>query len=440
MIRASFTLASALSPVHASRHMQRHVSQIDAFHAEMRNFSDFGTPTRILEIASAGRSIPVYVNEFWTAKQRAAHSLHELSYRACFKPQLPRFFIERFTTASEKVYDPFMGRGTTLLESALLERVPVGCDINPLSALLCLPRLRSVDLKQIEKRLGEIDITAPSEIREDLAVFYHPDTLRELCALREYFLTKEKAGTLDDVDAWIRMVATNRLTGHSSGFFSVYTLPPNQAVSIASQIKINEKRGQVPTARDIRKIILKKSASLLKDLSPDEKTNLKAVSKKAQCVTASSAHTPAIADSSIALVVTSPPFLDIVQYDQDNWLRCWFNGIDSKTVPIWQWRKAEDWQAAMSEVFRELQRVLVDGGIVAFEVGEVRNGKIKLEELVIPAAASAGLQTVAVLINDQEFTKTSNCWGVDNSSKGTNTNRIVILQKSRPAQQLSLGL
>ena len=129
-----------------------------------------------------------------------------------------------------------------------------------------------------------------------------------------------------------------------------------------------------------------------------------------------------------------------MQYDQDNWLRCWFNGIDSKTVPIWQWRKAEDWQAAMSEVFRELQRVLVDGGIVAFEVGEVRNGKIKLEELVIPAAASAGLQTVAVLINDQEFTKTSNCWGVDNSSKGTNTNRIVILQKSRPAQQLSLGL
>jgi hypothetical protein len=410
--------------------MPRHVSQIDAFHAEMLDFSDFGTSTRILEIASAGRSIPGYVNEFWTSKQRAAHSLHEVSYRACFKPQLPRFFIERFTTAGEKVYDPFMGRGTTLLESALLERVPVGCDINPLSALLCLPRLRSVDLTQIEKRLQEIDLNTAKDIREDLLVFYHPVTLRELCALREYFLMKENAGTLDDIDAWIRMVATNRLTGHSAGFFSVYTLPPNQAVSIASQIKINEKRGQVPTARDIRKIILKKSASLLKDLCADEKTHLKAVSKKAQCVTASSAHTPAIADSSIALVVTSPPFLDIVQYDQDNWLRCWFNGIDSKAVPIWQWRKAEDWQAAMTDVFRELQRVLVDGGIVAFEVGEVRNGKIKLEELVIPAAASAGLQAIAVLINDQEFTKTSNCWGVDNASKGTNSNRIVILQKS----------
>jgi hypothetical protein len=35
-----------------------------------------------------------------------------------------------------------------------------------------------------------------------------------------------------------------------------------------------------------------------------------------------------------------------------------------------------------------------------------------------------------VLINDQEFTKTANCWGVDNMSKGTNTNRIVVFRKA----------
>ena len=34
------------------------------------------------------------------------------------------------------VYDPFMGRGTTVLEAALLGRTPIGCDINPLSAVL----------------------------------------------------------------------------------------------------------------------------------------------------------------------------------------------------------------------------------------------------------------------------------------------------------------
>ena len=406
----------------------------------MRRFDDFGTSTTILQKPWQGRELPVYVNEFWTAKQRAAHSLHEVSYRACFKPQLPRFFIERFTNSGEKVYDPFMGRGTTLLESAFLGRIPVGCDVNPLSALLCMPRLHSVDLKAIEKRLQEIDLSQAQEIREDLSVFYHPDTLRELCALREYFLDRETAGTLDATDAWIRMVATNRLTGHSAGFFSVYTLPPNQAVSIVSQIRINQKRQQIPEARDIRKIILKKSKSLLKDLTPIEKKNLQHVGKKSQCLTSNCADTAAIASNSISLVVTSPPFLDIVQYDQDNWLRCWFNGIDSKTVPIWQLRNADAWQQAMSSVLIELQRVLVDGGIVAFEVGEVRNGKILLEDLVLPAAAASGLQPIAILINDQEFTKTSNCWGVDNANKGTNTNRIVLLQKSAPAEQLSLLL
>jgi hypothetical protein len=36
---------------------------------------------------------------------------------------------------------------------------------------------------------------------------------------------------------------------------------------------------------------------------------------------------------------------------------------------------------------------------------------------------------VLVLINDHEFTKTANCWGVDNNSKGTNTNRVVVFCK-----------
>jgi DNA modification methylase len=418
--------------------MPRSHFQIDAFHQEMRDFQDFGKSTIVAEKTHAITSLPVYINEFWTAKQRAAHSLHEVSYRACFKPQLPRFFIERFTDPGERVYDPFMGRGTTLLESALLGRIPIGCDINPLSAVLCLPRLRAIDPSLVKKRLQEIDLSHAEEIREDLLVFYHPDTLRELCALREYFIQREKQGMLDETDAWIRMVATNRLTGHSPGFFSVYTLPPNQAVSITSQIRINEKRQQLPPQRDIRSIIVKKSNALLKDLSQEEKKHLQQISKKAACLTASCDHTTEIPSKSISLVVTSPPFLDIVQYDQDNWLRCWFNGIDSKAVSIWQWRSADAWQEAMSLVMKELHRVLLDGGIVAFEVGEVRNGKILLEDLVLPAAQASGLQAFAILINDQNFTKTSNCWGVDNASKGTNTNRIVLLQKMAKAEQLPL--
>jgi hypothetical protein len=127
--------------------------------------------------------------------------------------------------------------------------------------------------------------------------------------------------------------------------------------------------------------------------------------------------------------VTSPPFLDVVNYANDNWLRCWFIGVDSAAVALTVPKKLEDWQSVMTAVFQELFRVLRPGGHVAFEVGEVRGGTIRLEEAVISCGAKAGLEPVLVLINDQKFTKTANCWGVDNNSKGTNTNRVVVFRK-----------
>jgi hypothetical protein len=77
----------------------------------------------------------------------------------------------------------------------------------------------------------------------------------------------------------------------------------------------------------------------------------------------------------------------------------------------------------------ELARVLKPNGHVAFEVGEVRGGALRLEEIVIPAGMAAGLEPVLVMVNAQQFTKTANCWGVTNNTKGTNTNRIVLFRK-----------
>jgi hypothetical protein len=59
----------------------------------------------------------------------------------------------------------------------------------------------------------------------------------------------------------------------------------------------------------------------------------------------------------------------------------------------------------------------------------LRGGKVGLEEAVIPCGLAAGLQPRLVLINSQRFTKTANCWGVQNGRKGTNTNRVVVFRK-----------
>jgi hypothetical protein len=406
----------------------------DDLEKQVQSFHEFNKQTLIEKMEyecgdGSKDSIPCYLNEFWTARQRQAHSLHEVSYRACFKPQLPAFFIDRLTRPGDVVYDPFMGRGTTLLEAGLRGRIPFGCDINPLSQHLVLPRLFPPQQAEVEKRLKPINWDHAVDAPEDLLAFYHPQTLKEICSLRDYLLLRESSGEMDHIDRWIRLVAINRLTGHSPGFFSVYSMPPNQAVSVKSQKRINERRSQTPPLRDVAAIILKKSKSLLKGLTEEDSRTLESVFAESKLMVEPADQTPEISNDQVSLIVTSPPFLDVVDYATDNWLRCWFVGLDAKSIKITMAKKVEAWEGVMTQVFRELYRVLKPGGHVAFEVGEVRKGAIKLEESVLKCGKCGGLVPQMVMINAQQFTKTANCWGVDNNAKGTNSNRIVIFRK-----------
>ena len=388
--------------------------------SEIRAFDKFGRATG----EECVDGIPYLINEFWTSGQRKSHSIHEVSYRACFKAQLPEFFIERLTKPGDVVYDPFMGRGTTPIQAAIMKRRAVGNDINPLSTLLTRPRLRPVTTGEVAVALREVDWGAGEITREDLLVFYHPSTLKKLEALKLWLNDRAPLDSADPerIADWIRMIAINRLSGHSSGFFSGRSMPPNQAVSVRAQEKINAKLGVAPPERDIPYIINKKTRSLLRNgcLPKDEGHGL---------FVGAAWQTPNLPNGSVDLVVTSPPFLDIVQYAADNWLRCWFAGIEPESVDMAIHRTEGDWMSMVHETLREQARVVRRGGYIAFEVGEVRSGKVLLEKLVWQAAENLPFDRLAVMVNDQKFTKTANCWGVANGSKGTNTNRIVLLRR-----------
>ncbi len=399
---------------------------VDCFVDDLINFDDFGSKTEVVEACSGSNDSPLryFINEFWTSAQRAGHPLHEISYRACFKPQLPEFFIRRLTNPSDSVYDPFMGRGTTPIQSALLDRKALGNDVNPMSILMTRPRLNTPKINDVEARLAELDWDAGEITEHDqrFNVFYHPSTLRQIIALRDWLHEREKSCQIDLVDDWIRLVAMSRLTGHSSGFFSVYTLPPNQSVSIDSQRRINERRRQFPSSRDVGALIIRKSRSLLRQGGISaEGTEL------SSCDARDTAH---IQRGTVDLVVTSPPFLDIVNYLVDNHVRAWFTGIDIDAQSISMPSNADDWQRFTSEVLSELCRVVKPGGIICYEVGEVRKATIKLENVVHAAARAAELpvEMLGVLVNQQEFSKTSNVWGITNNHRGTNTNRVVMMR------------
>ncbi|MHC8507891.1 MAG: hypothetical protein ACYYKD_00630 [Rhodospirillales bacterium] len=119
-----------------------------------------------------------------------------------------------------------------------------------------------------------------------------------------------------------------------------------------------------------------------------------------------------------------------MNYEADNWLRCWFLGVDPKAANIAQHRSVAEWEKFVRATLAELARVTKPGGHAALEVGEVRGGSVRLDEHVISAAAGLPFNALGVIVNQQAFTKTSNCWGVANNKRGTNSNRIVLLQKT----------
>lgn len=412
-------------------------------------------PAKAIARAPAGRvagnrsrRVSKNVQEFWTSRQRQGHSLHEISYRACFKPQLPEYFISRFTEPGDLVADPFLGRGTTPLQAHLMGRRAAGSDINPLCVMLARPRFAPPPLEAVKERLRKAlalasdfavdtssrasdETSGVSPAQDDLLHFYHPETLSCLLALRHWFINREQQGSFDGTDDWLRMVCLNRLSGHSPGFFSVRTMPPNQAVSAESQRRINESNGLQPEPKDVVEIVMKKSRSLLRSgYTGQSQLPIEEPLPSPILQTTSASDLNYLDDFSTDLIVTSPPFLNIVDYRKDNWLRCWFAGINADELTISGHSSVAEWSSFIRDAFLEMCRVVRDGGHIAFEVGEVRNGEVQLEDEVLLAVEGLPLVLDSVLINQQEFTKTSNLWGVRNNKGGTNTNRIVLLRRA----------
>ena len=120
--RISGAISGAAAPPPQSPHRGSHRVAIRVAGMEVRLQSRVGPDDALhrragrVSTPSAGRragrrwtASRCFENEFWTARQRQAHPLHEISYRACFKPQLPRFFIERLTAPGERRLRPVHG-------------------------------------------------------------------------------------------------------------------------------------------------------------------------------------------------------------------------------------------------------------------------------------------------------------------------------------------
>jgi len=130
-------------------------------------------------------------------------------YPARFPPEIPRFFIEKFTNEGDVVLDPFVGGGTTLVEASILNRKSYGIDLNKFAVFLSEVKTTPLHVSQLnnffekikealklningdaedEKLFDNVDIELiPREIRKEISMLV--SLINEFPgAIRNFFL------------------------------------------------------------------------------------------------------------------------------------------------------------------------------------------------------------------------------------------------------------
>jgi len=294
-------------------------------------------------------------------------------YPAKFTVDLALEYIEKYTNKNDVVYDPFVGSGTTLFASSLLDRVSFGTDINFIAVLISKFKLLELDQKQINFLTDYIKSFQESykeECSKTEKFFYNSidhwfceDSILILSYIRNNILSiKDEQCSIfcklvfssiinsaSNQEGDTRYAAIEKPYLNIDYVANLFIKKFNNALSLISSIK-----------RD--KNILNKTKPFLHD------------SKKCFEV---------IDENSIDLILTSPPYPNTYDYylyhkHRMNWLG--FDVKYSMEKEIGSRREfsslkhpKEDFNNDMSEIFASCDKLLKKGGHVVLVMGD---GKI----------------------------------------------------------------
>lgn len=330
------------------------------------------------------------------------HRLHALCpYFAMFPHTFVREHVLRYTRPGDIVFDPFSGRGTTLLESLLLDRQAVATDINPVAACVTGAKAHVPALAEIEARLcllvQEYKTTGHQRLDEErhaLPPFFrhafHYRTLRELLFIRQHVDWRR-----DDVDRFITALALGSLHGETDKSSSCFSNQMPRTISTKPDYSIRywQEHGLRPPRRRVFDILQDRAKLRLQEGRPD----LDGVAVQAD-VREASVHLHSWRGR-VKAVITSPPYLDVTNFEEDQWLRLWFlGGLPKPTYGLVSrddrynnreayWRfLAEAWQGLTGLLARKAVIVCRIGGNKQ-SVGALANGLLGTLRSAIPSTS-----------------------------------------------------
>lgn len=284
----------------------------------------------------------INASEYKQRSYREFSKIHQMTaYLAMFPPNLPHYFIERFSKVGDLVFDPFSGRGTTAFEACRMGRVGIGNDLNPLAICLTKSKVNIPTNKQdIFKRLKELERqykpsnTNIKDISSDIKMLYDESTtLPQLVFLRQNLNKKCK------VDIFILGILTGLMHGkHRKDGTSIYcsidmpntfSMSPNYVRNFIKTHKLTKPKQNVFTLLKQRtKHLLQEQDDTLKNLSQYKE----GFCFEADAIDSSDKVLEKYDKNSISLIITSPPYLKNIHYGKYNWIRLWLLNEDTKQV------------------------------------------------------------------------------------------------------------
>lgn len=303
------------------------------------------------------------------------HRFHSLCpYFAMFPESFAERWIAELTSPGDVVLDPFSGRGTTPFQAILMDRQAIAGDINPVAFCLTRAKTNAPAAASLLRRITQLercfDPSQWAEPAEALPEFFHHayarSTLVQLLYLRDSLGWRRS-----DVDCMLAALVLGVLHGESSKsrFYLSNQMPRTISTKPAYSVRFWKARGLAAPVRDVFGILRSRVRFRYESERP---------ARKATVVEGDFRQLPHLLrqhEAPIRLAVTSPPYLDITNFEEDQWLRLWFLGgpprvtyrevskDDRHDVPSSYWRLIADmWRVLGCLLAKDSHVVIRMGG------------------------------------------------------------------------------
>lgn len=306
--------------------------------------------------------------EAWDGKcVHTESTLHQLSpFLGKMKSSMAKELVTTFSDPGDTVLDPFSGSGTVPLEAAICKREAIGIDRNPYSILLTNAKLRAPQSETAAKEIAEsyldeikpIVEEPPEDTPDWVREFYHPKTLAG---------AEELSNLLRSQNENFLLASLMGILHHQRPGFLSY--PASHLRPYLRDEKFpREEYPEKYEYREIRPRLLSKIERAYRRF-PDFDESLE---RKVLTGNTPEVMQELVSERSVDTIITSPPYMNKLDYGRDNRLRLYFLGIDDYEDLDGSPESKDEYSDFLDRFLTQALRVLSKGGKLIFVLGESR--------------------------------------------------------------------